>query len=234
MTTPTFLLVHGAWCGDWVFWKLTPALEARGLPWVSTDLPSCRATDARVGPIDDIAYVGGVLDQIDGPVVVVGKSYGGTVISGVTVDRPQVQHLVYVAAMMPAPGEPLQQMTLAAITPEIGAGLRFTDDGRLALDPEVGATCGFTQASDEDKDVWRREGRPMANGTDPAMSLDRVGWEQVESTYLVCTEDRTIKVESQRAWAAQATHTIERPWDHSPGVSHPEELADLLVELAGG
>jgi hypothetical protein len=65
----TVLLVHGAWCGEWVYWKLAPCLDARGLAWVGADLPSCRAPDSSVGPSDDVAYVRGLIDGIDGPVI---------------------------------------------------------------------------------------------------------------------------------------------------------------------
>jgi hypothetical protein len=56
----------------------------------------------------------------------------------------------------------------------------------------------------------------------------------VPSTYIVCTEDKAIQPSAQHAWAENATSVIERPWDHSPGVSHPDEVADLLAEIAGG
>jgi pimeloyl-ACP methyl ester carboxylesterase len=234
VTTPTILLVHGAWCGDWAYWKLGPCLDDRGLNWVGADLPTCRAADASVGPLDDVAYVRAMLEQIDGTVVVVGKSYGGTVISGATADAPNVRHLVYVAAMMPTAGERFQQTTAAARTPEFARGARMLDDGRMAIDTEVGAACAFSQATEEDRDVWRRHNRPMSFGRDPSVSLDRVGWGEVPSTYVVCTEDRALQVSAERSWAKNATSVLERPWDHSPGVSHPDEVADLLADIAGG
>lgn len=88
MSSATVVLVHGAWCGDWVYWKLTPCLEARAVPWVGADLPTCAAGDPAIGPADDADYVRQLIDDIDGPVVVVGKSYGGAVISGATAGRP--------------------------------------------------------------------------------------------------------------------------------------------------
>lgn len=84
MGAATVLVVHGAWCGDWVFWKLAPELEERRVAWVGADLPTCHAADISVGPLDDVAHVHGLIAGIDGPVVVAGKSYGGTVISGAT------------------------------------------------------------------------------------------------------------------------------------------------------
>jgi hypothetical protein len=234
MAPATILLVHGAFCGDWAYWKLTPCLDARGLPWVGADLPSCRATDGSIGPADDVAYVGQLLDGIDGTVVVVGKSYGGAVVSGATAGRDHVSHLVYVAAFMPEAGEPFQRTTAPARMPEFAAGISALDDGRLELDADVGARCAFTHASEADHDVWRRERRPMSFGNDRSIAFDRVGWDLIPSTYVVCSEDRCIDPAAQREWAARATNVIERPYDHSPGVSQPDEIADLLAEIAAG
>lgn len=228
----TVLLVHGAWCGDWVYWKLAPCLDERGLDWVGADLPTCSATDTSVGPLDDVAYVRDLIDAIDGPVVVAGKSYGGTVISGATAGSANVKHLVYIAAMMPEPGELFQKTTAAARTPEFAQGGRLLDDGRVAMDPEIGAASAFWQATEEDRDVWRRNASPMSFGRDPSGSLERVGWVDIPSTYIVCREDRAIQPSAQRAWAERATHVIEQPWDHSPAVSHPSEVADLLADVA--
>lgn len=232
MPGATILLVHGAWCGDWAYWKLGPCLDDRGLRWVGADLPTCRATDTSVGPLNDVAYVRGLVDDIDGPVVAVGKSYGGTVISGASAGAANVEHLVYVAAMMPAAGELFQQTTAAARTPEFARGARRLDDGRVEIDPEVGAACAFSQATEEDRDMWRRNGSPMSFGRDANVALERVGWTDIASTYIVCTEDKAIQVSAERAWAKRATHAIERPWDHSPGVSHPDEVAELLLAIA--
>ena len=230
--TATVLLVHGAWCGEWAYWKLTPCLDARGVPWVGTDLPSCRATDASIDIRDDAAYVRELISGVDGPVIVVGKSYGGAVIGGAAVDLPNVAHLVYVAAMMPAAGQSFMEAIGAARTPEFARGIKFLDDGRTEMDPEIGAQTAFTHASEEDRDVWRRNRRPMSIGRDPSVAFDRVAWETIPSTYVICADDHAIDPSAQRAWAQQATHQVEKPFDHSPGVSHPDEVADLLADIA--
>ena len=142
----------------------------------------------------------------NGPVVVVGKSYGGAVVSAAAADRPNVAHLVYVAAFIPEPGEPFQQTTASARQPEVAAGIRRLDDGRVEVDAEAGRA---------------------ARSRTPA-------WQSIESTYVVCSEDRCIDPAAQRQWAARATHVIERPYDHSPGVSHPDEIAHLLTQIATG
>lgn len=74
----------------------------------------------------------------------------------------------------------------------------------------------------------------MSLGTEQGLSFDHVGWKDAPSTYIVCTEDLALQSSAQRAWAERATHTIERPWDHSPGVAHPGEVTDLLDGIARG
>ena len=68
----------------------------------------------------------------------------------------------------------------------------------------------------------------MSFGRDLTISFDHVGWSEIPSTYVVCAEDRAIQPSAQRAWAERATTVIERPWDHSPAVSHPGDVAELL------
>jgi pimeloyl-ACP methyl ester carboxylesterase len=227
----TVLLVHGAWCGDWIYWKLTPCLEDRDIRWVGADLPTCRATDPSVDAHDDAAYVRELIDRIDGPVVVAGKSYGGAVISGAGAD-PKVAHLVYIAAFMPEADEPFLRSTRTARLPEFAEGIRLLDDGRSTIDVEVGAHCAFSHATEEDRDVWRREAHPMSLGRDSSIAFPRVAWEDRPSTYVVCEQDKAIDPSAQRTWAERATNVIARPFDHSPGVSHPDEVADLLADIA--
>jgi pimeloyl-ACP methyl ester carboxylesterase len=154
------------------------------------------------------------------------------VISGASAGAGNVAHLVYIAAMVPTADEQFQRTTAAARTPEFAAGSRVLDDGRVAMDVEVGAACAFWQATEADRDVWRRNATPMSFGRDPSVTLGRVGWTERPSTYVVCAQDRAIEPSAQRAWAARATTVIERPWDHSPAVSHPDDVADLLAEIA--
>lgn len=228
----TFVLVHGAWCGDWVFSALKPRLEQRGMRCVGTNLPTCGATDASVSAQDDADYLRNLIDTIDGPVVLVGKSYGGAVISAAGVDRPNVAHLVYIAAVMPEANEAFHRTMRAALTPEFAQGLGRLPDGRLTMDIDIGARYAFAHASEFYRDRWRREARPMSMGRDPSIAFDRVAWVTAPSTYVVCAQDEAISPTAQRSWATRASHTIEAPFDHTPGVSQPDAVADILNSIA--
>jgi pimeloyl-ACP methyl ester carboxylesterase len=227
----TVVLVPGAFSGSWIYWRIIPALEARGVEAVPVDLATVGASDNTVDLIDDVARVREVVDAVDGPVVLVGSSYGGAVITGV--DHPNVKRLVYVAAAIPLADEPVFAPLAAAATDDFNKGIRPVGNGLMEIDVEVGVRTAFQQASPDAHDRWRDNARPMSFGSDPTRSLHAAAWETIPSTYVVCTEDLAIDVDAQRAWASErAQEVIEYPFDHVPGVSHPEEMADLIARLA--
>jgi pimeloyl-ACP methyl ester carboxylesterase len=231
MGDATVVLVHGAFCGDWIFKNLTAALQDRGIDVVTTNLPSCSATDTSINLHDDVAYVREVVEKVDGPIVLVGSSYGGAVISGV--DHPNVKRLVFVAAAIPDAGEAAMLGLAKASTKEFSAGVSYGSDGLARMDPEGGVRTAFQQASAADQDDWRRYGSAMSFGTDFEISNPIASWRTIPSTYVVCGEDRSIDPAAQRRWAAErATEMVEFPFDHCPGVSHAPEIADLLAQLA--
>jgi pimeloyl-ACP methyl ester carboxylesterase len=227
----TVVLVHGASSGAWSWWKVTPLLEERGISYRAVDLPTSGAADTSIGILDDVAHVEAVIDEIDGPVVLVGNSYGGVVISGV--DRPRVVRLVYLAAQMPAAREPIMGMLAECATPELSAASTLLDDGRLAIDLESVIREAYRQADPADHDVVRANfPGVMSMGSDFTVAFDRVSWERVPSTYVVCSDDRATQPSFERLWAKeQATDWVEWPADHCPQTSHPELVADLIEEL---
>lgn len=232
--TATLVLVPGAWSGTWIWGPLERELGERGLAYRSVDHPSV-GPDAHGKDVhDDAANVRAVVDEIGGPVILVGNSYGGAVISGASAGHPQVKRLVYLAAMMPKPGEPWLEHIAGAAPPEFEAGVSVGDDGMLRMDVEVGVKQAFQQASPEMHDLVRaRAAVPMSFGDPASASFDDVGWTTIPSTYVVCTEDRSIFPDAQRRWAKErATEVVEWPTDHCPQVSHPDLVADFLEKLA--
>lgn len=233
MSDATAVLVHGAWSGSWIWGKVLEGLRERGIEAIAVDLPSCSATDASMDVHGDAKHVADVIDGIDGPVVLVGNSYGGVVITEAGVGRDNVRHLVYIAAAMPEPSEPIFDVLQSASAPEFGAGIGFLEDGRLTLDSDVCIKTAFNQASAADHDLWRKNGSPaMSYGTDFAVSLPVVAWQSIPSTYVVCSDDRAIRPEAQREWAKErATNVVEWPTDHCPHLSSPDRVVELIASL---
>jgi hypothetical protein len=135
---------------------------------------------------------------------------------------------------MPDAGEePLTDMA-DFLSPELASAVAVTSDGRIGIsDIEVGKKLAFQQASPELGDWAARQLQPMAMGAEDSPTLKAVGWHRIPSTYVVCSEDRSIQPEVERLWArTRATETIEVPFDHCPQISHLKAIADILARLA--
>jgi pimeloyl-ACP methyl ester carboxylesterase len=230
----TVVLVHGAAAGSWTWHLVVDGLTARGIDARAVDLPSCSAEGPTIDVHDDARYVRSRLDEISGPIVLVGNSYGGAVISESALDHPGVARLVYISALMPRPNERFFDL-LSSLESGLTDATHLLEDGRLVFDADIDMEASFQQAPDDERDFIRPYlGRPMSMGTDPGVCLARVAWNDVPSTYLVCVDDQALPVTAQREWAKQATEAVEWPSDHSPQHSHPNLVVDLLERLATG
>ena len=237
----TIVLVHGAWHGAWCWDRVVDGLAARGIDAVAVDLPGHGASRQPLGDLHgDAAAVGAALDALDGSdVIVCGHSYGGAVISEGAAGHPNVRHLVYLAALMPDVGEscstsiPAPPDGVSRPVSELGPAMQFSDDGgTVTIDPVPGT-----------RDLLRRlrrtttsTGRSTRLGPQPAITLQQpvpvAAWRTVPSTYVVCDDDRAIAPWIQRAFATRATHSVEWPTSHSPFLSQPDLVVDLLAGLA--
>jgi pimeloyl-ACP methyl ester carboxylesterase len=237
--TATVVLVHGAWHGAWCWDRVVDGLAARGVDAVAIDLPGHGASTEPLGDLhSDAAALSRALDALDGPVVLCGHSYGGAVIGESAVGHPNVRHLVFLAALMLDEGESCSQ----SVTPpptgtpgresELAAAMRFSDDGAaVSIDPVAGRTIFFHDCTDVDTD-WA-----IARlGPQPAITLQQPvpapAWRDLPSTYVVCTDDQAIPMWMQYAFAARATNSVEWPTSHSPFLSQPDLLVELLADLA--
>ncbi len=231
--TATVVLVHGAWAGSWTWRDVIAELDRQGVASIAVDLPTCNATEANVDFHDDARYVRSVIDEIEGPVVVSANSYGGLVMTEAAQEHPSVKHLVYIAAFMPSPEESMFEVASEAPNPEMNALLTFRDDGLVDLDAEADVKLSLQQAPKEAVDFFlENAGKPMSlHGMDG--SVTGAAWRTIPSTYVVCTEDRSLRPEAQLVWAkTRATDFVEWPSDHCPQHSHPDWVAELLADLA--
>jgi pimeloyl-ACP methyl ester carboxylesterase len=222
----TVVLVHGAFHGAWCWEPVRTILDARGVASVAPDLPL-------VGTDVDADTVRATLDVVEGPIVLCGHSYGGMVISRAASGRDDVDRLVYLCALQ------------LADDAEIAASIRPTmlmqhlvngDDGSVSIDLEHAAECFY---HDVDADaaaaaVARLRPMPLGVGTDaePGGEIGPPAWTHIPSTYVVCTDDRALHPDTQREMARHAVDVIEWDTSHSPMLSQPEQVAELLATLA--
>ena len=219
------VLVHGAFHDGWCWELVRSGLDERGVPNQALDLPFS-------GLEGDAEAVGKLLDAVDDPVVLCGHSYGGMVISRAASGRDDVAHLVYLCAVQV--GEDADLATAMTTSDELMSALVHADDGATSVDPAVGAAVFYHDCDDEltATAVSHLRGMPFGAVQESDERPPPAAWKQIESTYVVCSDDRTIAPESQRNMATNADHVVEWDTSHSPMLSRPDLVADLLAELA--
>ena len=221
----TVVLVHGAWHGAWCWDLVVRRLDDAGVPNIAVDNPSTMLKSSLHDDADNVRFV---LDEIDGPVVLAGHSYGGAVITDAG-GHDAVEHLVYLTAFALDAGESCMENALLG---EVGLDLLSAfkiDDGVISLDPD-GARAAFYHDCPDDV-ATASVGLLRPQSLDAMAGVPRsVAWRDKPSTYVVCTDDRAVPVEMQRSAAARANAVVDMPTSHSPFLSRPELVADLLIE----
>jgi pimeloyl-ACP methyl ester carboxylesterase len=211
---------HGAWC-----WRRTEAdLVDRGHDVVAVDLPL-------TGLGDDAAAVRRALDDWGQGVVLVGHSYAGLVISRAAANRSDVQHLVYVAAMLVDGGDVYVDRMIEFPAAPLTAEVELTADGNVVVRPEAAVDCFYNECDRGEAEDAARRLRPTAlacvtepTGVEP--------WRSIPTTYVLCLRDRAIHPNFQRWMSARAGEVVTFDTDHSPFMSSPEQFVDLLDSLA--
>jgi pimeloyl-ACP methyl ester carboxylesterase len=227
----TVLLVHGAWHSAGCWELVVAGLQSRGIPVATVDLPTCdESRDGAVPFSEDTAAVRKAIAAIEGPVLVVGHSYGGMVITEGAAHAENVQRLVYLAAYMPDAGEPFS--ALATLTPDraVLKALRRDERGRSYVDPAQMHELFYGDCDDAKYARASTHLRTMSMNVDATTKAQ--AWQQAPSTYVVAAQDRAIPPRDQRTMSARATEVIEWQTSHSPFTSQPELVVNLLAELA--
>lgn len=223
----TIVLVHGAWHGSWCWQRVVPLLEERGVAVRTVDLPSVGAAPgAGTGLSADVAAVEAVVEEVAGPVMLCGHSYGGMVISGV--GARNVVRLVYLCAFMPLEGQSLVSAGGGKPAPWI----QQLAGGLMQPDPARTGELFYGDCDPEVREWANRMVRVQSSAT-MMEPLAHPAWRRVPSTYVVCTNDKAIPAHVQRSvFAVHATEVVELEASHSPFLSQPGAVADLLVERA--
>ena len=236
--TDTIVLVHGAFHGGWCWDRILPGLAEAGLTALAIDLPGHGVGDS--GPVGDLAgdaaHLRGVLDELSGPVVLVGHSYGGAVISEAAAGRSDVAHLVYLAAVVPDAGEGIGGASAeidqgAASMTITDAFVPSADGSTVRVADHAIREIFYHDCSDADVE-FARERLSDQSTASFAQTLTGAAWRAIDSTYVLCTDDRTVPVPVQRANAARTGATVELATSHSPFFSAPADLVGVLVSVA--
>jgi pimeloyl-ACP methyl ester carboxylesterase len=234
------VLVHGAWHGAWCWERVTGLLAAARVAAVAIDLPG-HGEDP--GPLTDLHgdadRVRRVLEVATGPVVLVGHSYGGAVITEAGA-HPAVARLVYLAALALDDGETCVAAAVSeardiglshAGRQDLAAGFIPGPGDTVTLDPAVARACMYhdCDAATADWALARLGPQPLSSMRQPPRA---VAWRSRPSTYVVCSDDQASHPGLQRILARRCSEALEWDIGHSPFLSRPELVAGMLTELA--
>jgi pimeloyl-ACP methyl ester carboxylesterase len=218
------VLVHGAWADGSSWSKVLPLLQAKGLHAVAVQNPLSSIAD-------DVASTNRLINAQDGPVLLVGHSYGGAVITEAG-NNPKVVGLVYVAAFAPEEGETLGGMAAQYPTPPAYSEFRQIDGGYLML-TEKGVRDSFAQdlTFSEQSHVFAVQGATKATilGT-PIM---KAAWHSRPSWFVIAANDRTIAPQQEINTAKRmGAKTLTVPSSHLAMLAQPEKVAAFILEAA--
>lgn len=223
------VLVHGAWHGPWCWAKVVSPLRERGFQVHTVDLPSSGPDPTRLGDLyDDAAAVRSVLDSLEGrEVVVVAHSYGGAVTTEGAAGAGNVSHIVYLTAFMLDEGESLFA-TVGGVEPDWW----IKDAEDVSVLPGRPDDIFYNDCSDEDAAgaVSRLDPQSLEAMNQPVRS---VAWRDVPTTYVICEKDNAIPVFAQEHFAERAGDVRRLDASHSPFLSMPDQVVELITEVAG-
>ena len=212
----TVVLVHGLWHQPHHFDQVARRLRQAD---VDVAVPELH----RGSLVADTAAVQKVVDAMSGPPIVLGHSYGGSVITGLT----GIAHLVYLAAFVPTEEESCAALGGPHLVDSI---VRRRPDGRTELDPIGALPTLYGDCPPDDAARAVTLLRPQATGHGRGIP-ERAAWRTVPSTYVICTDDHAIDPALQQRLATRCGVILSWATSHSPFCSRPELVVDLLTKL---
>ena len=231
-----YVVVHGAWSGAWAWDLVSTALKAKGQRVTVVELPAHGADMTPIAGATLDAYVAEVeraVDAADGPVVLVGHSLGGVIISQVAEQEPEkIAQLVFVAGFVPKDGDSALTLAmtdadshLAPLAVDMDHGIADVDLSKL-----VDVFCADCSAAEQAQLRAHYRAEPLAPLATP-VHITAANWGSVAKYYVYTQQDHAISYSSQQAQTATVTFVKTALLDssHSPFQSHPDELVTALL-----
>ena len=219
------ILVHGAFSDGSAWSQVIPILEKAGHKVIAVQLPENSLSD-------DVATVKRAIDFVKGPTILVGHSYGGLVISNAAYNNPNVKGLVFIAALALQDGQSYSDMVDVKKIPK---DLFIADKGGFVYLNSSKFHDTFAQ------DVNISQANIMAAVQKPinqSILVEKSGppaWKQIPSWYQISENDRSIPPSLQHFFAKQINATtLSIPSSHASLVSHPNEIAQLILNATKG
>ncbi|MFT5286682.1 MAG: pimeloyl-ACP methyl ester carboxylesterase [Planctomycetota bacterium] len=237
------LLIHGAWGGAWEFEETLEGLRNKGHRATAIDLPGHGQFTVPIAEVTMEAYVQTVIDAaeaIEGPIVLVGHSLGGAIISQVAEKVPhKIERLVYVAAILPSNGQTPLGLMQSDEAGELLTQLEFSEDGSfVAVGPEVVKSALLNDVLEPERLAAFVPHFAMKQATEPFMfeaKLTTEAFGSIPKTYVRASIDKVLSPalqdEMMKSWKVDRVFTLKS--GHFPLMSMPQELIDVLHEATG-
>jgi pimeloyl-ACP methyl ester carboxylesterase len=221
---PTIVLVHGAFADGSSWAKVIPLLEGDGYTVIAVQNPLTSLAD-------DVATTKRVIEAQKAPVVVVGHSYGGAVITGAAAGNASVKALVYIAAFAPEANEAVTALS-NKYPSRLDSGLRVDQAGYVWVDRAQFHELFAKDAAPAEARIAAATQKPIF-GKAFGDSVAQAAWKSVPAWYLVTLDDQAINPELQRLYAKRiGATTTEIKSSHAPFLSHPRDVARIIEAAA--
>ena len=223
LTVLTVVLVHAAWADASSWNKVIPPLQRRGLQVAAVQIPLTSLSD-------DAATLRRFLKRVSGPVVLVGHSYGGAVITAAGSGNPNVKALVYIAAMAPDDGEAVGDLLHRAVPHPSAPPLVPDENGFLWMSAKGFADAVAHESSTNNALLMEATQKPIAIKC-VQEQMTQPAWKEKPSWFLLAELDRMIAPETQRFMARRIggdVHAVKV--DHTPLVSAPDQVVAIISE----
>ena len=222
-TNMNIVLVHGTYVDGSSWSKVIPILQNAGHKVIAVQLPLHSLAD-------DIATVKRAIDLVGAPVILVGHSYGGFVITNAAYNNSNVKGLVYIAAFAPEEGQSLSNFIDLKKFPK--GLLVFDKGGFVYINPEAFGQVIAQDADPAQAKVIAAAQKPFNQSKNKKKS-GPPAWKQLPSWYQVSENDHAIPPDAERLFAKQINATtISLPSSHASPLSHPNDVAQLILDAA--
>ena len=236
----TFILIHGSWHSSWNWHRVIPILEKQGHRAIAIDLPGMgrdKTPIAEVKMQSTVEKICNLVDHIDGKVILVGHSKNGIMISQAAEYRPdKIEKLIYLAAYLIPNGktqkEYSMQDTQGVLKPYV---TMYEELNAHTLQPEIYKEGLYTDCDDNITELAKLllSHEPVESANTP-LRLTEENYGKVPRFYIECTEDKAVTPFIQRKmyYETPCEKVYSLPTSHSPFFSKPQELSDILCEIA--
>jgi pimeloyl-ACP methyl ester carboxylesterase len=221
-TKPSIVFVHGLWADGSCFSKVISPLQAEGYQVI--------ASQHSLDTLErDVATVTSTMGRVTGPVLLVGHSYGGSVITAAGIDD-RVAGLVYISALAPDETETSQSQQDQFPATDVFNYIEVAD-GRVWMKPEGTKAFAGDLPEQEQQLVWATHVAPDVNLFNT--KAPGTAWRTKPSWYIVANHDRTVQPDLERSAAKRmGAHTYDLDSSHVPMLSHPGFVLDVIRTAA--